>query len=172
MKHDSFEQRTEHLATPEKPFHFVDSGLPNVYLVGIRYFTYSDGRIVPEIPAAKQLMQLIAREVIEQKEALAGEQIRFLRKRLGQRQIDFSKAIGIEAETLSRCENGYQKLGESNDKFIRLHYAISASDDVLLSDVRKQIREMLLARHEAQYESSKKPVIATVTNDEWELQAA
>ena len=172
MNQDSVEQRTEHLATPEKPFHFVDSGLPNIYLVGIRVFTYSDGRIVPEIPAAKQLMQLIARELIERNEALAGEEIRFLRKRLGQKQGDFSRAIGIEPETLSRCENGHQKLGESNDKFIRLYYAFSALDDVHLAGVRQQIHDMLLAWHEAQYESSKKPVIATVTNDEWELQAA
>ncbi len=171
MNQNIVEQRTEHLATPEKPFHFLDSGLPNIYLVGIRYFTYSDGRIVPEIPAAKQLMQLIARNLIQRKEALAGDEIRFLRKRLGQKQVDFSRAIGIEPETLSRCENDHQKLGESNDKFIRLYYAVSALDDINLSGLRKRIQEMLSEWHEAQYASSKKPVVATVTNDEWALAA-
>ncbi|HET6843205.1 MAG TPA: hypothetical protein VFK06_16245 [Candidatus Angelobacter sp.] len=166
------EQRTEHLATQEKPFHFLDSGLSNIYLVGIKYYVYSDGRIVPEIPAVKQLMQLIARDLIEQQSALTGDEIRFLRKRLGQKQIDFSRAIGIEAETLSRCENGHQKLGESNDKLIRLYYAISALDDTNLSQLRKEIMEMLREWHEVQYASEKPRVVATVTNEQWQLQAA
>jgi DNA-binding transcriptional regulator YiaG len=166
------EQRTEHLATQEKPFHFLDSGLSNIYLVGIKYYVYSDGRIVPEIPAVQRLMQLIARDLIEQESALTGDEIRFLRKRLGQKQIDFSRAIGIEAETLSRCENGHQKLGESNDKLIRLYYAFSALDDINLSQLRKEIMEMLREWHEVQYASEKPRVVATVTNEQWELQAA
>jgi len=165
-------KRIEHLATSEKPFHFLDSGLPNIYLIGIRYFVYQDGRIVPEIPAIRQLMQLIARNLIRQTEALTADETRFLRKRLGQKQIEFSSAIGIEPETLSRCENGHQKLGESNDKFIRLYYAFSALDDIHLSALRTQIKEMLAGWHEAEYSSSRKPVLAEVTNDEWKLQVA
>jgi DNA-binding transcriptional regulator YiaG len=165
-------ERTEHIATMDKPFHFVDSGLQNIYLVGIRYFTYSDGRVVPEIPAIKKLMQLIARDLIEQEEPLIGDEIRFLRKRLGQKQTDFARAIGIEPETLSRCENGRQKLGESNDKFIRFYYALSALDDSVLSEVRQKLKQMLFEWHEKQFESDKKPVVAKVTNEEWELQAA
>ena len=165
-------ERTEHIATMDKPFHFVDSGLQNIYLVGIRYFTYSDGRVVPEIPAIKKLMQLIARDLIEQEEPLTGDEIRFLRKRLAQKQAEFARAIGIEPETLSRCENGHQKLGESNDKFIRLYYALSALDDSVLSEVRQKLKQMLFEWHEKQFESDKKPVVAKVTNEEWELQAA
>ena len=172
MTQSRIEQRTEHIATAKKPFHFPDSGLPNVYLVGIRYFSYPDGRIVPEIPAIKQLMQLIARNLIGRKEALTGDEIRFLRKRLGQKQVDFSRAIGIEPETLSRCENGHQKLGESNDKFIRLYYAVSAFDDIQLNELRKQIPEMLSAWREGRPASRKKPVVAKVMNDIWEMQAA
>jgi DNA-binding transcriptional regulator YiaG len=172
MTQNRIEQRTEHFATAKNPFHFPDSGLPNVYLVGIRYFTYPDGRIVPEVPAIKHLLQLIARNLIQRKEALTGHEIRFLRKRLGQKQVDFSRAIGIEPETLSRCENGHQKLGESNDKFIRLYYAISALDDIHLAELRKQIPEMLSEWREGQPVPAKRPVVATVMNDKWELQAA
>ncbi len=38
------EALTEHFATDDQPFHFVDSGLDNVYLVGIKYFTDPDGK--------------------------------------------------------------------------------------------------------------------------------
>jgi transcriptional regulator with XRE-family HTH domain len=165
-------ERTEHLATMEKPFHFVDSGLSNIYLVGIRYFVYPDGKIIPEIPAIKQLMQLIARDLIKQESALTGDEIRFLRKRLGQKQIELSRAIGIEPETLSRAENDHQKLNESNDKLIRLYYALAAMDDANLADLRRQLKAMMADWHQAQYESVKKPLVAIVTNDEWQLQAA
>ncbi len=163
--------RTECLATVEKPFHFVDSGLSNVYLVGIRYFVYPDGRLVPEIPAVKQLLQLIARDLVERESALTGDEIRFLRKRLGQKQIDFAKAIGIEPETLSRAENDHQRLNESNDKLIRLYYAFSM-DDANLRELRQPLRSMMVEWHPTQYASVKKPVVATVTNDAWQLQAA
>ncbi|SRR6266700_22854 len=171
MTQNSIEQRIEQFATPGKPFLFLDSGLSNIYLVGIRYFTYPDGRIVPEIPAIKQLMQLIARDLIEQESAMTGDEVRFLRKRLGQKQIDFARSIGIEAETLSRCENGRQRLSETNDKFIRLYYALEALDDNSLSELRQSLRQMFLEWHEIQ-SADKKPVVATVTNEQWKLQAA
>src|SRR5579872_5437797 len=94
------ENRKEYLATIKKPFHFVDSGLPNVYLVGIRYFVYEDGRTSAEIPAISQLMRLIARDLVEKPQALTGCEIRFLRKRLGKKQMDFAKELGLRPETL------------------------------------------------------------------------
>lgn len=172
MTPSNAEQRTEHLATIEQPFHFVDSGLPNVYLAGIRYFTYPDGRIAADIPAVKQLMRLIARDLIQQQEPLTGDEIRFLRKRLGQRQNELAQAIGIQPETLSRCENGHQDLGESTDKFIRYYYALSALDDMELAASRHALREMLAEWHDEQPSSGRKPVVAQVINDRWILRAA
>ena len=43
--------RKEIWATSDSPFRFVDSGLSDVYLVGIRYFECECGKIVAEIPA-------------------------------------------------------------------------------------------------------------------------
>jgi DNA-binding transcriptional regulator YiaG len=169
---DSMEQRTEPIATADKPFHFVDSGLPNVYLVGIRYFTYPDGRVIPNILAIKKLMQLIAHDLIVQEEALTGDEIRFLRKRLGQKQTDFARVIGIEPETLSRCENGHQKLSESNDKFIRFYYALSALDDSNLSETREKLQQMLHEWREKQFASEKRPLIVKVIDDGWKRQVA
>ena len=56
--------RKEYFATEEKPFHFVDSGLDNVYLIGIKYFVDENGHKIAEIPALQQLMQLIARDIV------------------------------------------------------------------------------------------------------------
>ena len=163
------ETRTEHLATENSPFHFEDCGLPNIYLVGIRYYKYSAGRIVAEIPAIKELMQLIARDVICRPRALTGNEIRFLRKRLGQKQNVFARSVGIEPETLSRAENGHQVLSESNDKLIRLYYAWSALDDAELNAMRTALQKTLAEWHEAKRPPKK--TVVKVTNDEWEVQA-
>lgn len=156
--------RAEHLATDENPFHFVDSGLPNVYLVGIKYFTYEDGRSVAEIPAIKQLMKLIARDLIERPDSLSGAEIRFLRKRLGKRAVDFAKDLGVEAETLSRYENDWNQPSESVDKLIRLLYAVS-SDDPELSHQIKPIMESLLAAWKAGPKEVK--IVKKIDNNEW-----
>jgi DNA-binding transcriptional regulator YiaG len=169
---DARETRTEHFATRTNPFHFEDCGLPNIYLAGIRYFKYASGRVTPEIPAVKQLMQLIARILISKRIALTGNEIRFLRKRLGERQNAFARSVGIEPETLSRAENGHQILSESNDKVIRLYYAWSALDDPHLNELRLSLRKTLAEWQKAKQNQPPKKTVVKVTNDEWEIQVA
>lgn len=166
------EKRTEHVATQKAPFHFVDCGRPNVYLVGIRYFTYQSGRLVAEIPAIKELMQLLARTLIAKPAALAGSEIRFLRKRLGEKQVTFARSISLEPETLSRAENDHQVLSESNDKLIRLYYALSAFDDDYLKEVRPILVKTLAEWADGKQGEPPKKTIVKVKNDAWELQAA
>ena len=166
------EQRTETVATKERPYHFVESGVSNIYLIGIRVFTYEDGKVIPEIPALKRLLQLIARDLIWKPTALTGEEIKFLRKRLGKKQFEFAHEIGIEPETLSRCENGHQRLSESNDKFIRLYYAFSALDDIQLNELRKELSTLLSQWRESEQGTVKKKRFAKVMNEEWVLSAA
>jgi transcriptional regulator with XRE-family HTH domain len=169
LGHNCSKTRKEFLATSDKPFHFVDSGLPNVYLVGIRYFECECGRVVAEIPAIKQLMKLIARIVIEKPEALSGAEIRLLRKRLGKKSLDFAKDIGIQPETLSRIENEHQTAGEGIDKFIRLYYVL-ASEDPLLTEVRRQLIDVLKSWKQA--DTPPKKLVARVTNNEWQAERA
>jgi DNA-binding transcriptional regulator YiaG len=120
--------RIEHLATDEKPFHFTDSGLDNVYLVGIKYFESEDGTFVAEIPAAKQLMQLIARDIVFSEGSLSGEELRFLRKRLGKKGTEYAQILRIDAATLSRLENGKQSPSDQIDSLARLTYVLFCGD--------------------------------------------
>lgn len=156
--------RVEHLATDEDPFHYLACGLPNVYLVGIKYFTCEDGRVIAEIPAVKQLMRLIARDLVERPDSLSGSEIRFLRKRLGKKAVDFARDLGIEAETLSRYENDKQEPSESLDKLIRLLYAISSDDPELIEQVRA-ILDSLLAAWKAGPTDVK--IVKKIDNNAW-----
>jgi transcriptional regulator with XRE-family HTH domain len=134
---------TEHIATEEHPFHFVDSGLDNVYLVGIRYFTSPDGRVTAEIPALKPLMRLIARDLVLAKSDLTGSEVRFLRKRLGKKATEYCKFLGLEPETLSRIENGKQPISSATEKLARLSYAILSEEPDLYDHARTILQSML-----------------------------
>jgi putative zinc finger/helix-turn-helix YgiT family protein len=162
--HNCVTSRAERFATEESPFHFVDSGLPNVYLIGIKYFTCECGRVVAEIPATKQLMKLIARDLVKSSQSLTGSEIRFLRKRLGKRATEFSKELGIESETLSRLENGKQPLKEPMDKLIRLVYAVSSEDLELLRGVMNTVNSWLVAWSER---TGEQKIVKRIDDNEW-----
>jgi len=162
--HDCQNCRVEKLATGEEPFHFTDSGLPNVYLIGIKYFNCECGSVVAEIPAPKQLMRLIARDLVESPQALTGDEIRFLRKRLGKKASDFARDLGVEPETLSRMENGKQSSSEQLDKLIRLLYAMSANDPELLERVRMKF-DSWIASWSKQHSDAR--IVKRIDDNEW-----
>lgn len=169
-EHDCGAHRVEHFATEDVPFHFVDSGLSNVYLVGIKYYTCECGRVLAEIPAIKPLMRLIARDLVTRPESLSGEEIRFLRKRAGMKSADFAKLLGVEAETFSRYENGKQVASESVDKLIRLAYALNCDDAELSETVRRTLQLALLEWKKREMQSN---IVLMMKNNEWiELEAA
>jgi putative zinc finger/helix-turn-helix YgiT family protein len=115
----------EKKATSDLPYHFVGSGLPNVYLIGIKYKVCKTcAGQAADIPAIKQLMQVIARAVVESEAPLTGPEIRFLRKRLGKKSSEFGRLIGVTAEQVSRWENEHNPPERSADKLIRVFYSI------------------------------------------------
>lgn len=163
MSHSCTQNRVEHLATREQPFHFVDSGLSDVYLIGIKYYTCECGRVIADIPTIKQLMQLIARDVLSKPTSLSGEEVRFLRKRLGKKQVDFAHEIGLEPETLSRYENEKAPISETSDKIVRLYY-VAFSKDPNLEEARKALEELL---REWRVSSHPQRIVKEIHDNEW-----
>ena len=98
-------------------------------------------------------------------EALNGDEIRFLRKRLGKKAADFARQIGISEEHLSRMENNRLAASEGTDKLIRLVYALQSKDRILLEQLTKEIHEMFFSW----VENKKKParIVASVEQSEW-----
>ena len=143
-KHDCRKESEIKHATFEHPYHFIESGLPNVYLVGIDY------RICPackkqaaDIPALEDLMIKIARTVVRKESPLSGPEIRFLRKRLRKRSADFGKIIGVVPEQVSRWEKGDNAPSESADKLIRVFYCVLSEDSALTEQVSAHIDSWL-----------------------------
>ena len=154
----------EKFATEEAPFHFTDSGLDNVYLIGIKYFIKEDGSTTAEIPAIKQLMRLIARDLLYSETPLRGQEIRFLRKRLGKRAADFAQLLRIEAETLSRYENEKQDPSDPIDALVRMVYLMSSGDPELQEDANKL---MHLLKEDMDRRGQKKIVMKISAANEW-----
>ena len=163
--HDCLKHREERRATLDRPYRFSDSGLPNVFLVGIKCFQCKKcGEEVAEIPAIKDLMSLIARDLVGKREAFTGAEIRFLRKRLGKKASDFAREIGVSPEYLSRVENDHESAGEGLDKLIRLTYAVASKDETLLNQLKKALHELL-----ASWIKTRKPkrIVARVKDNVW-----
>jgi DNA-binding transcriptional regulator YiaG len=106
-------------STMRKPYHFVGSGLPNVYLVGVEYEmdreTQEQRAAISRLP---DLLTQIALTLLQKEAVLTGDELRFLRKRVGKSSKDFAQLLGLSSEQYSRIENRL-KLTLSNDKLVR-----------------------------------------------------
>lgn len=160
--------RKEYFATPENPFHFVDSGLDNVYLVGIKYYEDEEGNTFAEIPAIEQLLQLIARDVVLAPRDLTGKEVRYLRKRIGKKATEFCAYLGLDPSSLSRIEQEKQDFSQQVQKLARLAYCFFSEDHGLLDCAKAILQEFIDA-----YAEREKIVLEMRDNQEWrELKAA
>ena len=108
------------LVTKREDYLYDESGLP-IMLVGIDVRHCSTCKTVaPLIPNIEGLHRSIARIIIEQKAALSGAEIRFLRTYLGFRATDFASIMGVTKETVSRWENDAIRMGSVADRALRL----------------------------------------------------
>lgn len=134
-KHGCEERSQKRSATAEAPYHFVGSGLPNVYLVGVDYYVCADcSKQAAEIPAIKQLFEALGRTIVSKQSPLTGTEVRFLRKRLARKAVEFSRMVSLTPEYLSALENSPDPVDPGRDKLVRVIYR-ALSDDKKLKDV-------------------------------------
>ncbi len=144
--HDCTKNLKQNTATSTKPYHFLDSGLPNVYLIGVKYWVCAKcGAQSAEIPAPEQLMNVIAESIVMKRGLLTGHEIRFLRKRAGKKAADFAALINKTPEHFSKLETGTLPLQEPTDKLIRLTYGLLTRDQELLARISAKVEEWLTA---------------------------
>jgi DNA-binding transcriptional regulator YiaG len=142
--HDCNKNLKQYTATPAKPYHFLDSGLPNVYLVGVKYWVCEKcGAQSAEIPAPEQLMNVIGESVVMKPGILTGPEIRFLRKRAGKKAADFAALINKTPEHFSKLETGGLPLQGPTDKLIRLTYGLLSKKSELLAQISRKVEEWL-----------------------------
>ena len=103
-----------------KDYRFIESGLNNVFLKDIEVVVCSGCKgESPRIPNHDDLMRTIAVALVDKPYELAGDEVRFLRKYLGEGSISFAKMLGIDRSHLSRVENGAMAISRQTDRLVR-----------------------------------------------------
>ena len=121
-------------------YKYKECGLDNVVLAGVstikceqcgeEYYNFGD---------IEQLHNKIAEILLTKADLLTGKEIRFLRKNLGYSGALFAHLIGYSHESLSRLENGAQKVTESFDRLVRFAVA-----DKLCKDRSYDLHDVIL----------------------------
>jgi DNA-binding transcriptional regulator YiaG len=172
--HDCEASATEYEASSEHPYHYVGSGLANVYLVGVKYWVCNQCQLQSaEIPALKHLLAAIGRTVVEKQSPLTGSQVRYLRKRLRQTQVDFAQMIGLSSQRLCTLEGSDTKtFAEGRDKLVRFIYRDLSGDEKLRTALASgdQIQKWLASIHGRG--KSEKIVATWLQNRKWRVEAA
>ena len=103
-----------------KDYRFAECGLNNVLLRDVEVVVCAKCRSQwPRIPNHDDLMRTIAVALIDKPFELAGDEVRFLRKYLGQGSAAFARMLGIDRSHLSRIENGAMEISRQTDRLVR-----------------------------------------------------
>ncbi len=139
MHCDNCEKRKQ-LKRRKSPYHYTESGLPNIYLKNVEWYqcpNCQSRRVL--LPRMSQLHRCIAWRLVTKTSTLSGAEIVFLRKVLHFNQVKFAKALlGVQPVVLCRWETGERNPSRANDKLIRFIY-LTSQDDEYTREVHKEL---------------------------------
>lgn len=138
------------ISTSEKPYQYLVSGVKDVFLVGIIVLSCpACKKESPIVPRIAELHKVIATSLLQKKESLRGDEVKFLRKNAGFPAQDFAALLGITPSHLSRIENGKTKtLGSSADRLARLIARAHMNGDVSFTALRELASQRVLQARE------------------------
>lgn len=128
----------------EGPYHFTESGLEDAYLEGecVRAFRCpACGEESVSIQGVAQVMDVLAEAVANKEDRLLGEEVRFLRKRIPMKAVEFAGLLGMDPSALSRVENGRDAVSSHVDRLARVIYRRPEETRALLSKLTGHSRE-------------------------------
>lgn len=103
----------------EHPYHYVESGLQHVWLVGVTVYSCPNcGIESADIPDMDGLHLLIAKDLIVRPIPMSGEELRFLRKEVRMTPTAFADRVGVSPKTVSNWE-GSERLSKQTDIALR-----------------------------------------------------
>ena len=112
--------RKEWTLQKTRNYKYVEAGLENVFLENIKVYSCADCAIqVPILPKVLALHDAIAEAIIMKPDFLSGDEIRFLRKNLRVKAVEWAELLRTKKETLSRWENDERAIGAQSDLLIR-----------------------------------------------------
>ncbi len=122
MREIKCRQCGEHMKADDRPYHYTESGLDNVYLVGIQRFICKNGHETVRIPKMAELHALITEHLLRNPSLLVGKEVRFLRKQMGMLGKELAEQLSVTPIQVSRWENGKSNIPVSRDRLFRLTF--------------------------------------------------
>src|SRR5258708_2497948 len=107
-----------------EPYHYVESGLDDIFLLNGVSETMTDYGPMVHIENINGLHRAIGLHIAEKEEPMTGPEFRFLRKQMGLSQAELAKDLGVSDQTVANYEKGNTRLGPA-DALMRACYLLS-----------------------------------------------
>lgn len=111
----------------QERYQYLESGLSNVVLRRIAAHVCECGEQVVALPNVERLHGLIFEKILMKESAIRGDELRFLRKTMGLKGVDFARMVKVDPTTLSKWEAGTQAISDEHDKLIRFAVVLTVS---------------------------------------------
>jgi len=129
-----------------EPYHYVASGLDNIYLLnGVSHDDTPYGRMVT-IKNLNGLHRAIGLHIIEKQEQMTGPEFRFLRKQMALTQAELAEAMRVTDQTIANYEKGNTADFGPADAFMRMNYFFHIIPDDMRAKIVKAMAEDLARR--------------------------
>ena len=127
-------------------YQYLESGLSNVVLDHIPVYKCECGEEIVGLPNVERLHALIFEKLLMKSGKLRGEEVRFLRKWMGAKSVDFAKMVKVHPTTLSKWESGDQIISDEHDKLIRFAVVVTigAQAKQQMAEVYRKVADQYL----------------------------
>src|SRR5262245_20518061 len=115
------ECNSENTTAKYQDYQFKESGLDNLTLVNCEMINCGECKAVtPIFWAPERMVRTLTKVLLAKPSLLSGNEILFLRKRGGIKELEFEELINIDRGPISRLESGKDIIRLSEDRRIRL----------------------------------------------------
>jgi DNA-binding transcriptional regulator YiaG len=145
-------------------YHYIESGLSNIYLKNGFTVEHIDGEEYTSIDDMNGLHRAIGQAVVDSRKPLTNEEFKFLRIEMNISQKMLGTRFGVDEQTIARYEKGKTKIPRTTDAALRTLYMESQEKNNPVSYFLD-----LLADTEA--EEAAKEIRLEEIEDHWEVAA-
>ncbi|CAB0150931.1 hypothetical protein PSI9734_01370 [Pseudidiomarina piscicola] len=145
-------------------YHYIESGLSNIYLKNGFTVEHIDGEEYTGIDDMNGLHRAIGQAVVDSRKPLTNEEFKFLRIEMNISQKMLGTRFGVDEQTIARYEKGKTKIPRTTDAALRTLYMESQEKNNPVSYFLD-----LLADTEA--EEAAKEIRLEEIEDHWEVAA-
>lgn len=107
-------------AVAQKPYHYKECGLDNIYLMNGYTIEQVDGEEYVSIDSVDELWKAIGLNLVTNKKILSPKEIRFLRDQMEKTQAEVASLLRVDDQTVARWEKGRTNLSGTADVAFRV----------------------------------------------------